>query len=70
MFSCKKSVSEHYFVPRDLSSLEESVWEGCGGLLLTQRTTSTKVSKLLEAVPQYLVRTAASVACTALTALF
>ena len=36
------------------------MWEGCGGLLLTQRTTSTKVSKLLEAVPQHLVRTPAS----------
>ena len=59
----------NYFVPRDLSSLEECVWEGCGGLLLTQRTTSTKVSKLLEAVPQLLVRTPAGVASTVLTPL-
>ena len=42
---------------RDLGSLEESVWEGCGTLLLTQRTNSTKVTKLLENIPQFLVRT-------------
>ena len=41
---------------RDLASLEESVWEGCGTLLLTQRTNSTKVTKLLENIPQFLVR--------------
>ena len=44
-------------VPRELGSLEESVWEGCGTLLLTQRTNSTKVTKLLENIPQFLVRT-------------
>lgn len=39
---------------KDLHSLEECVWEGCGGLLITQRTTSNKVSKLLETVPHFL----------------
>ena len=32
------------------------MWEGCGTLLLTQRTNSTKVTKLLENIPQFLVR--------------
>ena len=42
-------------VCRDLASLEACVWEGCGTQLLGQRTNSTKVSKLLDNVPQFLV---------------
>ena len=39
---------------RDLGALEAVLWEGCGGLLLSQKSIDSKTAKFLEAVPKHL----------------